>query len=173
MNHRIRDALFSVAILAVTCALAPGCSGPAASLQLLTVARQGIEQAQQDQDQRFDELDRAVASQMAGLDAGFDADVRLVATGGLRDATGQPVPLSAEWVVDARRSYTAARDHLATQRADLARAKAVQQDNLRASQEALDLAADLIVQQSALTGPIKLALMHAGRATLTKETSRD
>jgi len=97
-------------------ALFAGCAAPPATVELVNVARQALADASELADaRRADDLARL--DELAGaLDAGFDADVRLVAAGGLIGPDGQPVGLSPEWVISARKGYAAARGALADQR---------------------------------------------------------
>ena len=127
-----------------------GCSPPAATLQLIAVARQGIKGAQDAQVAQHEQLTKFRDGQSAALDAAFDADVRLAASGALKDASGKPLALTEEWVISARKGYTAARDLIQQQaQADQA-AHAARLDNLKASDEALDMAGQLIIQQQGL-----------------------
>ncbi len=106
---------------------------------------------------------KQIEAQQAALDAAFDADVALAAAGGLKDPNGQPVPFSPQWVISARRGYTAARDVLASQVRQADAAHSVHQDNLAAADEALDMASQLIVAQWNIAERLKTQLVAAQR----------
>ena len=159
MHKRIRAVMWAVAIVASVGSA--GCSSSPACLELIAVARSGLDQAEVARQQHQQDLADTLSTQVQRLDAAFDADIRLAEAGAIKDARGQPISLTAAWVTSARKGYAAARDELARQQAQVIQAGAVEQDNLQASQEALDMAAMLITQQSGLTSEIKTALMAA------------
>ena len=144
-------------------ALFAGCAAPPATVELVNVARQALADASELADaRRADDLARL--DELAGaLDAGFDADVRLVAAGGLIGPDGQPVGLSPEWVISARKGYAAARGALADQRTRRADQTAREKDNLAAAGEALDMAMQLILQQYAVGERLRNLLLTAQR----------
>jgi anti-sigma factor RsiW len=152
----ILAAFFSLAVLG-------GCSAPPATLELLTVARHALVEAKQTQAAQHEELLKQIEAQQAAMDAAFDADVTLAAAGGLKDSDGQPVPFNPQWVISARRGYTAARDVLAQQVRQAEAAHAVHQDNLAAADEALEMASQLVVQQWNIAERLKTHLMTVQR----------
>ncbi|MCD4823578.1 MAG: hypothetical protein K8S55_03155 [Phycisphaerae bacterium] len=127
--------------------LAAGCSSPAATLELLSVGREALASARTSQEQSHAAAVRNYQKQLAALDAAFDADVRLAAAGGIKNAAGKPVGLSADWVISARKGYAAVRNILAQQAQAARDVHAVELDNLRAGDEALQMAAELTIAQ--------------------------
>ena len=160
MNDRNR----AVALLLLVGLVPPGCSAPAAAVDLITIARRGIASSQKGHEQQHGEIVRRLSVQAAALDSGFDADVRLAAAGQLKTAKGEPVELSPEWIVSARKGYIAARDLLAEQirLGELAHAK--QQDNLKIADESLEMATQLIVQQWNVAERIKHHVLNIQRS---------
>jgi len=152
-----------LAILA-TLGLAPaGCSAPTATLNLITFARKALVSAQQAQAAQHDELTQHLKKQATALDAAFDNDVRLVAAGQIKGASGEPIELTPEWVVSARKGYAAARDLIADEIRSAESSHAAELDNLKAADEALDMASQLIVRQSAIAEQIKQQLISVQR----------
>lgn len=149
--------------LLVFLAMLAGCSPPAATLDLITVARQGLTQAQQAQAAQQELLLKEMTGRQESLDAAFDADVRLVESGQIKDADGKPVALSSQWIISARRGYIAARDALAQQKQEFIQVHAQRMDNLLAAQEALDMASQLIVQQQNISIRLQQQLLNAQR----------
>jgi len=149
--------------LLIALALLAGCSTPPATLELLAVARAGLADALEAQRvQHADTLGRLDA-QSAALDAAFDADVRLVAAGGVQDADGNPVALTPEWVISTRQGYAAAVGALAEQRRLAEREHAIRADNLAAADEALEMAAELISRQSNMNEDLRQYLLALQR----------
>jgi len=134
-----------------------------ATLDLIAVARAGLADARQAQQQSHEALLRQFVQQQAALDAAFDADVRLAEAGAIRDAQGQPVALDARWVIAARKGYVAARDATARQASDAQAVHATRQDNLAAADEALQMAWTLIVEQQGLNLRMRQYLMEQQR----------
>lgn len=149
--------------LLIAACLPAGCSAPSATLDLITVARMGIKSATEAQTASHTELLQYYDMQAKSLDDAFDADVRLAESGQLKDADGNPLKLGAEWIISARKGYAAARDALADRKCGAEAAHAVNIDNLKASDEALDMASQLIVQQSSLTQTLKQHLINIQR----------
>lgn len=141
--HDARKVMTAVVWLGVL----PGCATPTATVDLLRVAREGIGSAQTAQAQMHRQQQQLTEGQLRALDAAFDADVRLVAAGGVQTASGEPVTLSPQWVISARKGYVAARDALAEQARRAEADHAVEMDNLAAAEEALRLAEELTVLQ--------------------------
>ena len=140
-----------------------GCTAPPATVELVNVARQALADASELADaRRADDLAR-LDELAAALDIGFDADVRLVAAGGLAGADGKPVALSAEWVISARKGYAAARGALADQRTRRAAECAREKDNMAAAGEALEMTVQLILQQYAVGERLRNLLLSAQR----------
>ena len=162
MARRIRIAAFSAAAAAAV--VLGGCSAPSATLELITVARKALAEAKQTQAVQHDDLVKQLEANKAALDAAFDADVALAAAGGLKDANGQPVPFTPQWVISARRGYAAARDVLAQQVQQADAVHAVNQDNLTAADESLDMAAQLIVATWNVAERLRMQLLAAQRS---------
>lgn len=138
-----------------------GCATQSASLELITVARRGLSMAQDAQVQQHAQQVGQLSAQSAALDAAFDADVKLVAAGQLKTAQGQAISLSPEWIISARKGYAASRDQVAEQLRQADSANATRLDNLRAADEALDMATQLILQQTNLGSSVIGQLMGA------------
>jgi len=150
-------------LILLTAAALAGCAAPTATIDLMTVARKGIAYSQEAQSQQHAEILRRMADQAAALDAAFDADVRLVAAGQVKDAQGRPVELSPEWVISARKGYVAARGLLEKQMRSQELANAKQQENLVAADEALEMACQLIVQRWNVGQRVKQQLLKMQR----------
>lgn len=140
-----------------------GCASPPAALELIAVAQKGLTQAQDVENQRHQQELDALAGLQKSLDAAFDSDARLAEAGRIHGPGGQPVALSAEWVISARKGYAAARDALADNRTGLEKAHATHLDNLSAARDSLDLAAQLIVLQSDVSQRVKETLLNLQR----------
>ena len=140
---------FVLRISCLLCLLA-GCTPPAATLELIAVARAGLADAKAAGRESHEALMRQFVQQQAALDAAFDADVHLAEAGTLRDAQGNPVAMDGRWVIAARKGYVAARDAVARQAVAAQAVHATRQDNLAAADEALQMARDLIVEQQGL-----------------------
>lgn len=165
MERPVRTLLAWPLIVAVLAAIVPGgCTAAPATLELITVARRALSEAKDTQAAQHAQLIQQMEAQQAALDAAFDADVTLAAAGGITDAQGQPVTFSPQWVISARRGYIAARDALAEQVRATEAAHAVRQDNLTAADEALDMAAHLIVTQWNIAERLKTVLLAAQRS---------
>ncbi len=140
-----------------------GCSSPTASLDMISVARKGIRLASEGEAQVHNEILQRLQSQVSALDSAFDVDVRLVAAGQILDANDNPVELSSQWVISARKGYIAARD-LTTKQIQLSKAAHVKRlDNLKTSAEALKMASNLIVQQWNVANRIKQHILEVQR----------
>lgn len=140
-----------------------GCSSPTASLDMISVARKGIRLASEGEAQVHNEILQRLQSQVSALDSAFDVDVRLVAAGQILDANDNPVELSSQWVISARKGYIAARD-LTTKQIQLSKAAHVKRlDNLKTSAEALEMASNLIVQQWNVANRIKQHILEVQR----------
>ena len=140
-----------------------GCETPSATLDLIAVARKGLVSARDAQVAQHKEIVRQLEAQAATLDHAFDADVRLVASGQIKNAEGEPVALTAEWIISGRKGYVAARDLLGRQLRSTETAHATRLDNLTAADEALDLASQLIIRQWNVSERIKQQLMNVQR----------
>lgn len=152
-----------VFLLAAALAPAAGCQSQSASLELITVARRGLAMAQEAEAALHARQVKQLEVQAASLDAAFDADVKLLAAGQVRDAQGKPLSLTPEWVISARKGYAAARDVVGRQARDGDSAHATRVDNLQASDEALEMASQIILQQMALGQTIRQQLLEAQR----------
>ncbi len=140
-----------------------GCSAPAATLQLIGVARETLAAQRDAQTEMHAELMGCIESRRSALDTAFDADVRLAAAGGITDAEGNRVRLTPEWVISARKGYAAARDLAGADAMDAAAAHRTRMDNLRAADEALEMAAALIIRQTDVTERIRQHLLTLQR----------
>ena len=157
----IRDVRYWAAMtMLVAGTLTGGCDGPAA-MELLGVARGAVAQARTEL--QADHDDRR------SLDTAFDADVRLVAAGGIVTADGEPVTLSPEWVISARQGYGAAREALVEQMLAMEADHAVRQDNLVAADEAIDQAGRLMLQWSLLSESVQTLLIQAQEESIDVE----
>ena len=160
MNARSRWTAAACAALAVAAA---GCKAPQATLDLITVARKGLAGAQEAEAQHRAAAAERFAAQAGSLDAAFDADVRLAAAGEIQGPDGKPTGLTAEWVISARKGYAAARDLIGNEARAAELASLARTDNLKAADEALDRAAELILQQAELTGRARQTLLDFHR----------
>ncbi len=157
MNARGRRLLVALAFLT---ALLNGCVAPQAALDLILVAREGLTGAQAAETRQHEQLMADLAVRIDALDVAFDADVRLVEAGGIKTADGEPVALSSQWVISARKGYSAARGAVAGQMQAAQAAHFTRQDNLRAADEALDMASQLIIERSLLGQRIRQAMAN-------------
>jgi uncharacterized protein YciI len=156
--NRLAVILTTVVLFAVA-----GCQAPTATLDLLTVAQQGLADARAAQQTLHDQQLQQFQAQQQTLDAAFDADVRLVAAGQLTDADGRPVELDPEWIISARKGYSAARDILAQQARQADAAHTIHMDNLDAAAEAIHLAEQLITLQWSLAEPLRQQFVNLRR----------
>jgi len=140
-----------------------GCSAPTAAMDLIIQARQGLALSRQAHLDQHEQLMRLLGSQKTQLDDAFDNDARLVEAGAITDPQGQPVAMSAEWAISARRGYSAACDAISRQiqQANLAHTQDL--DNIQAVDEAMDLAGLLIIQQYSVAQNLKNQLIQAHR----------
>jgi hypothetical protein len=158
-----------VLLTAVLPAVLAGCGAPTATLDLISVARRGLADARKAELQRKEEMTRRVETQMAALDDAFDADVRLVSAGDVTGADGKPVELSADWVISARKGYSAA-GRMLMEQALADQADHLQRlDNLSAADEALQMAGGLIVRQAAISQRARNVLMQLHRRIIHDE----
>ena len=162
MNTRHKE-LATLLASGITLVALAGCSAPTATLDLITVARKGLSMARQAEVEHQSELAQYLNGQVASLDAAFDADVRLAAAGQLKNPQGNPLTLTPEWVISARKGYAAARDLVGSQTRSADALHATRMDNLRAADEALDMASQLIVQQWQLTDRVRQELINVQR----------
>ncbi len=155
----------TMAVAMAGCLLA-GCTAPPATVDLITVARKGLAMAKEAQASQHTEIVRHLESQSAALDSAFDADVRLAAAGQIKTADGQVAAFTPEWVISARKGYAAARDAMSTELRSAESANTARSDNLKAADEALDMASQLIVQQYSVSEQIKQQLINVQRSLL-------
>ncbi len=146
----------------LACLLA-GCRAPPATVELIAVAEKALTGAADFQAAQHADQLRQLDAQMAALDAAFDADARLAEAGKIINPSGEPVKLTADWVVSARKGYAVAASALAQQRCGLEAAHATARDNLAAASEALELARELILEHSSLSGRAKQLLTSMQR----------
>lgn len=156
----VRDKRLLV-LLTLSGLLLNGCSAPPAALDLIAVGREGLSGAQQADAQQHEQVMANYQAQIAALDAAFDADVRLVEAGGIKTLDGEAVVLSSQWIISARKGYSAARGAIADQMQSAQAVHLVRQDNLRAADEALDMAGELIIDHSLLGQRIRQAMANA------------
>lgn len=161
MGTRIRTMAMGMAA-----SLLAGCVAPPATVDLITVARKGLAMAREAQASQHAEIVRQLESQSAALDQAFDADVRLAAAGQIKTADGQVVPFTPEWVISARKGYAAARDATGRELRGAEAANAARSDNIKAADEALDMASQLIVQQYSVSEQIKQQIINVQRSLL-------
>lgn len=150
-------------ICGLMAAVLAGCGAPSATLDLITLARKAMDSTRQGQLAQHSELMRQFKAQAAALDEAFDADVKLVAAGQIKDASGQPLSLSPQWVISARKGYVAARDIVSQQTRSAETAHATRIDNIKVADEALEMASQLIVRQWAISDRIKQELINVQR----------
>lgn len=165
MYERVSRKLSVLLLAAALMGLAPatGCQPAPATLELIAVTQKALTDAAEAEKENNAELHRRLADSQAALDAAFDADVRLAETGKIAGPASQPVALSAEWVISARKGYAAARDALTedARRADAVHATRL--DNLSAAGEALDMANRLTVLQYSVSERTKELLLTLQR----------
>ena len=149
--------------------LVGGCSAPPATLDLITVARTALAEAQLAQDQQHQQLLSQLESSKASLDAAFDADVQLAAAGGIRDQDGNAVPMTPQWIISARKGYAAARDALDSQAQNMSAVHSQRQDNLRVADESLEMASQLILSQQSLDLRLQQQLLAAQQRLVGKK----
>lgn len=159
--HAIRNP--QLALIAATITLC-SCATPTATTDLIAVGKMGLDQAATAERQAHARLMDALDRQKHTLDAAFDADVRLAANRSLQTAAGEPIELSAEWIIAARQGYAAARDEISRQQQAERSAHLQQLDNLQAATEALDLAAELTVLQWNVGEQIKQKFLQLQRS---------
>ena len=134
-------------LLALAFAALSGCQTPTATMDLIALGRQGLHGAKKSELDAHSERLRLHRKQLEALDTAFDTDVRLAAAGQIKDTEGELVKLSPEWIIAARKGYSAVRDVLSKNLRETEKSHAVQLDNLQAADEALKMAADLILLQ--------------------------
>jgi hypothetical protein len=148
--------------------IAAGCGAPPATLELISVGQEALAEASEYHSAQHASALEQLARTQSALDAAFDADAGLVEAGKITDPSGKPVPLTADWVISARKGYAAGREALAEQRRRLEAAHATHLDNLAAASEALELAKRLIIQHSSLA-----ARAHQFVMSLQRRSSND
>jgi len=144
-------------------AVLAGCTLPSATIDLIRVAQKGLADERQAVEATHDQLIEQLEGRQASLDAAFDADVRLAAGGQIEDPKGNPVALSPEWIISARKGYIAARDAIGGELVNVELVRQSRLDNLHAMQEALSMATDLVIRQSLLAENVKQYLSRIHR----------
>ena len=132
--------------MATAVLLGAGCTTPPAAPRLLAVVDGVLEQEGvlvREEESRDAEM---LAQARAGLEAGFEADLR------------SQTQLQAEWVLSASRVYAAALVELGKHEAKLAEERRVRLENLEVAREAQERARQLLEQQDALLGAAGLDL---------------
>ncbi|MFP4054549.1 MAG: hypothetical protein ACLFV7_11880 [Phycisphaerae bacterium] len=157
------------ACLCLASLAAGGCGSSAAALELITVARRGLAGASEAEQQRYEQTREAIGRQVDALGRAFDADVRLVAVGRVTDADGNAVSLTPEWVIRARQGYTAGRDLLQREVLQQQAAHAVRMDNIAASDEALEMAGDILLRQASVGEKVRSMLKQVHRRWIDGE----
>jgi len=121
------------------CLLISGCTSyTEAQIRLLEQARRGIALCKTAGDERAQIVEQFYQIQRIRLDEAFDADVR------------QAPALEADWVIEHRKAYAAARDALAAQRQASAQATVAARQNLEAVDAALQRALELEAIEASL-----------------------
>ncbi len=160
--------LLRSALLASMAFASTGCGGPDSTLDLLTVAQQGLRLAAEQQIQQHGRIVQHLQSNLTALDSAFDADVKLAAAGQILGAGGEAVLLTADWVISARKGYTAARGMLTGQIHSAEASHAQSLANLQAAEDALQMAAELTVRRWQVAEQIKQHVLQTHRS-LTNE----
>lgn len=124
-----------------------GCATPTATTELITQGIKGLQMARTAREQSYEIETKMYQQQLAALETAFDADVKLVSTGSLKDADGKPVEMTADWVISARKGYSAAVSAISTHVVKAQQVYATDLDNIAAANEALQLANELVVLQ--------------------------
>ena len=132
-----------------------GCGTDGATLELIKAAELGLDSAREGEQGHHERWQEQIEAQRAALAAAFDADVRLAASGQIIAADGQPVELSPEWVISARKGYAAALGMLAEQDRRAQAAHANRMDNLAAASQCLQMARELLLRRAELTGRVR------------------
>jgi len=157
----MRKWLYPILFLLLLClsGVFAGCAPPQATISLINQGQAAIAGARADVAAQHGEIVRFLAAQDGALDVAFDADVKLIAAGAIKDKAGNAVPLSADWVISARKGYSAAKSIVSAEIRSAEIAQSIRQDNLAAGVDALDLAKKLIIMQMNLSENMKGWLM--------------
>lgn len=131
----------------VLCLLCSGCATPTATTELIAQGMKGLEMARDAREQSYAIETKMYQQQLASLDAAFDADVKLIAAGGLTDKDGKAVEMTSDWVISARKGYSTAAGVIGKAMIQSHQAYATDLDNIAAANEALQLANELVVLQ--------------------------
>ena len=156
--------LLRFALLASVALASAGCGGVNSTLDLLTVAQQGLRLAAERQQQQHGQIVQHLQSNLAALDSAFDADVKLAAAGQIMGANGEPVQLTADWVISARKGYIAARSILTGQIHTVETSHAQSLENLKAAGDALQMAAELTVRRWQVAEQAKQYVLQTHRS---------
>lgn len=124
-----------------------GCASPTATIDLINVAKKALQQAGEEKQVMYEQQQKMYRSQITALDDGFDADVKMIAAGGIKTAEGETVTLTPEWIISARQGYSAARAAIETQMLAAEKNNMIEQDNLKVGIESLDMAQELEIMQ--------------------------
>jgi len=124
-----------------------GCATPTATTELISQGLKGLEMARDAREQSYAIETKMYQQQLSALDVAFDSDVRLLATGGLKDKDGKAIELTADWVISSRKGYSAAAAAINTHMIKAQQVYATDLDNITAANEALQLANELVVMQ--------------------------
>ncbi len=146
-----------------------GCGAPSGTLDLLTVARKGIELSAQQQSKQHAEIIKHLRDKLTSLDSAFDADLTLIEAGQIKDSNGQPIPLTGSWVITARKGYIAVRDILWDQIQSAETAHRQSLENIKTTHEVLERACELIVSQWQVAEKVKQHVLHVQRRILNEQ----
>jgi len=124
-----------------------GCTTPTATTELISQGIKGLELARSAREQSYTIETKMYQQQLASLNTAFDADVSLVSAGGLKDKDGKAVEMTAEWIISARKGYSAAVDSINEKMVKAQQVYSTDLDNITAANEALQLANELVVMQ--------------------------
>ena len=155
----------TIALVLLVAGLVPaGCSAPTAAVDLISIGRKGLASARKAQQQTHDQVLHHYNARITALDGAFDADVRMAEAGQLKDAEGEPVSLTGDWVISARKGYSAARTMLSEQIRRDQTAHATELDNINAAEDALEMASQLIVLQWNVSERVKQTFLNLQRS---------
>lgn len=129
------------------CLLCGGCATPTATTELITQGLKGLEMARSAREQSYAIETKMYQQQLAALDAAFDADAKLIASGGLKDKDGKAIEITADWIISARKGYSAAVGAVNNHMIKSQQVYATDLDNITAASEALQYANELVVMQ--------------------------
>ncbi len=164
----------TIALVFLVVGLVPvGCSAPTAAVDLISIARKGLASARKVQQQNRDQTLRNYQARITALDGAFDADVRMAEAGQLKDSEGNPVTLTVDWVISARKGYSAARTMLSEQNRRDQTVHATELDNIQTAEDALEMASQLIVLQWNVSERVKQMFLNLQRSFSNGQNDRE